>query len=94
MTAPSVTPGPDAHRTFRLGLAASAVLAVLAVGALVWSGTVSLEVAAFALLVGFPIYLLYVASALSVWLGFDKDATDLRPVHRDSDGTRSHQRRL
>lgn len=87
MTTPRVTPGPDAHRAFRLGLAAASILAVLLLGALYWAGAASLELVAFAMVFGFPVYLLYVASLLSVWLGFDKDTTDLRPVHREPEET-------
>ena len=36
----------------------------------------------YVLVLLFPVYLLVVAVALSVWLGYDKDATDLRPVYR------------
>lgn len=87
METSEVTPGPDAHRAFRLGLAVAAALALFAVGVLFWAGIASLEIVAFALLIGFPIYLIYVASILSVWLGFDKDPSDLRPVYRERDET-------
>jgi hypothetical protein len=37
-------------------------------------------------LVLFPVYLVFVASVLSVWLGYDKDTTSLRPVYRKDGG--------
>lgn len=88
MTRAGVTPGPDAHSAYRLGLTTAATIGLLALGALYWTGTASLLLVGFALLVVFPIYLIYVASLLSVWLGFDKDATDLRPVYREREQTR------
>ena len=93
MTVTDVPPGPDAHRAFRLGLVGASVLALLAVAGLYWIGVASLGVVAFTLLVGFPIYLIYVASLLSVWLGFDKQPTDLRPVYRERDESNAVSRR-
>jgi hypothetical protein len=76
-------PGPDAHRAFRHGIAAAAVLALAILAVSYWAGFLSEIHVAFALVVGGPVYLVIAASALSVWLGFDKDDTDLRPVHRE-----------
>jgi hypothetical protein len=62
-------------------LAAAAVgLAVLGAGYL--HGVLTTTMALYALVALFPVYLVIAASALSVWLGYDKDATDLRPVYR------------
>lgn len=69
-------------------MTAAAVVALVGVGALYGSGAVGLAGLGFALLVGFPVYLLFAASALSVWLGFTKDATDLRRVYVERERAR------
>lgn len=78
-----VGPGPTADQAFRLGIATATVVALAGLATLYATGAVSAHVLAFVVVVGFPVYLLFVASALSVWLGFDKDVTDLRPVYRE-----------
>lgn len=83
MAPPNVAPGPSADDAFRLGLAVATILAVVPLGVLYWSGELAPHEVGFAVLVGFPVYLVFAASALSVWLGYDKDATDLRPVYRN-----------
>lgn len=64
-----------------MGIVAASVAAFAAVGLLYWSGTLTLPLAGFTLLVLFPVYLVFAASVLSVWLGYSKDITDLRPVY-------------
>jgi len=86
MTGPKIRPGPDAAAAFRTGMVAAAAVALAALGALYWAGAVSGLEAGFALLAVFPVYLVLAASALSVWLGYDKDETDLRPVYREKGG--------
>ena len=83
MTTPEMTPGPDAHDAFRLGMAAAAIIGLAGGGALHWAGLLPPAFLGFTLVLSFPMYLVFAASALSVWLGFDKDATDLRPVRRE-----------
>jgi hypothetical protein len=83
MSHSNVPPGPDARSAFRLGLTTAALAALVGMGFLYWVGELSVAPLVFTLLVGFPIYLVFVASLLSVWLGYDKDATDLRPVYRE-----------
>ncbi|MFC6941659.1 hypothetical protein ACFQE8_17060 [Salinirubellus sp. GCM10025818] len=78
-----VTPGPGAQSAFRLGMGAAAVAGLAAVGLLYWTAVLTPLLVGFVLLLVFPIYLVFAASALSVWLGFGKDATDLRPVYRE-----------
>lgn len=78
-----VSPGAAADSAFQLGMISAAVVGLVALGALYWTGEFGLAVLGFTLVLGFPVYLIVVASALSVWLGFDKDATDLRPVYRE-----------
>lgn len=87
MTSSNVTPGPDAHHAFRLGMFAAAIGALVGLAALYWAGLMALPLFVFALVLCFPVYLVFAAVALSVWLGFDKDATDLRPVYPDEEGT-------
>jgi hypothetical protein len=76
------TPGPAAQSAFRFGLLAAAVAGLAGLGVLYWQGVLGPTTAAYVLLALYPIYLVLVASVLSVWLGYDKDATDLRPVTR------------
>ncbi|QHS17652.1 hypothetical protein [Halopenitus persicus] len=81
-------PGPDAAHAFRLGLIAAAVLGVVAMAGLYAAGEASLLLVGFLLVACFPVYLVFAAAALSVWLGYDKDATDLRPVYRERERRR------
>jgi hypothetical protein len=76
-----IVPGAGARSAFRTGIVAASVAAFAAMGLLYWSGALTLPLAVFSLLVLFPVYLVFVASALSVWLGYSKDVTDLRPVY-------------
>ena len=78
-----VTPGPGAQSAFRLGLWAAAIAGLASVGLLYWAAVLTPVLLGFSLLLLFPVYLVLVASVLSVWLGFGKDATDLRPVYRE-----------
>jgi len=75
-------PGPDAARAFRLGMIAGAILGLAGVGLLYWTGAMTVLVLAYTVALLFPVYLVFVAVALSVWLGYNKDATALRPVYR------------
>jgi len=76
-----ITPGAAAQGAFRLGLLSAAVAALALIGLLYWLGELTLPLVGYTLVLLFPVYLVVVASALSVWLGFDKDARDLRPVY-------------
>jgi hypothetical protein len=82
-----VSPGPDANRAFRIGMVIAVVAGLCFLGVLYWPRWISGKVLAFALVVLFPVYLLVAASILSVWLGFDKDPTDLERVYRDRDSS-------
>jgi hypothetical protein len=82
MNIASKTPGPDAAHAFRLGLRAGAIFGVALIGTLYWFGIIEPLLAGYALLLLFPVYLVFVAAALSVWLGYNKDATALRPVYK------------
>lgn len=59
------------------------ILALVGLAALYLFGYLTLGTVGFTLMIAFPVYLVFVASLLSVWLGFDKDVTDLRPVYRE-----------
>jgi len=85
MAAANPSPGPDAHGAFRTGMITAAIAALTLIAALYWAGLVDVVGVAYALLILFPVYLVFAASALSVWLGYDKDATDLRPVYREKE---------
>jgi hypothetical protein len=82
MTTLKRTPGPAARGAFRLGMLAAAVVGLAALGAGYLGGALTTTTALYVLVALFPVYLVLVASVLSVWLGYDKDATDLRPVYR------------
>lgn len=82
MEIPLTSPGPNAAQAFRLGLRAGAILGLAGIATLYWFGVIELLLAGYALLVLFPVYLVFVAAGLSVWLGYDKDATALRPVYK------------
>lgn len=75
-------PGPDAARAYRLGLIAGAVVGLFVAGALYWVGTLGPLALGYVVVALFPVYLIVVAVVLSVWLGYDKDATTLRPVYK------------
>jgi hypothetical protein len=77
-----ITPGASARSAFRMGIVAASVAAFAVIGLLYWFGALTLPLAVFTLLILYPVYLVFVASALSVWLGYSKDVTDLRPVYR------------
>jgi hypothetical protein len=76
------SPGPAAEYAFRLGMVTGGFLGLLGVGILYWTGSITPIQAGYALLALFPVYLVVVAAVLSRWLGYDKDATALRPVYR------------
>ena len=82
MTTLKRTPGPAARSAFRLGVLAAAVVGLAALGAGYLGGVLTTTTALYVLFALFPVYLVLVASVLSVWLGYGKDATDLRPVYR------------
>lgn len=75
-------PGPDAARAYRLGMITGAVVGLLTAGALYWTGVLTPLALGYVVVALFPVYLIVVAVVLSVWLGYDKDATSLRPVYK------------
>lgn len=79
------SPGPEAHRAFRSGMLFAAVAGLAALGGLYWVGLLEPLHIVFAIAVCGPVYLIIAASALSIWLGFDKDASDLRRVTREKE---------
>lgn len=85
MGTPEKSPGPAARRAFRTGIWTAAVVALVVVVGLYWTGVLASYVAVFVVIVLFPMYLLIVASALSKWLGFGKGPADLRRVTREID---------
>jgi hypothetical protein len=64
---------------------AGALIGVVGIGLLYWLESLEPVVIGYALFVLFPVYLVLVAAVLSVWLGYDQDATSLRPVYRRPD---------
>lgn len=87
------SPGPAARRAFRTGTVVAALAWLSGVAVFYWMGEFGPIAVGFALLVGFPVYLVCVASVLSVWLGYDKDMTDLRPVYRSKESEEPRDRR-
>lgn len=75
-------PGQAAAQAFRLGMYVGGIAGLAVVGLLYWAGSIDLVLAGYALLLLFPVYLVFVAVVLSRWLGYDQDVTSLRPVRR------------
>jgi len=75
-------PGPAARSAFRLGMLIAILLGLVVVATLYLRNVLTAATTGYVLLALFPVYLVLAASVLSVWLGYDKDATDLRPVYR------------
>ena len=75
------SPGPVAAYAFRSGIFAGAVVGFATIGLLYWQGVLSLLESGYVLMALFPIYLVLVATALSVWLGYDKGKQSLKPVY-------------
>ncbi len=82
MEASRKSPGPAADRAFRTGVRAAAAGALAGLALLYWFEVLSPFLVGVTLVVLFPVYMLVVASALSVWLGYDRSAADLRRVRR------------
>jgi len=82
MTTVKRRPGPAAQHAFRLGMLAAVVGGLAVLAGLYLHDVLTTTTALYVLLALFPVYLVLAASALSVWLGYGKDATDLRPVYR------------
>ncbi len=78
----SNTPGPVARSAFKIGMLAAAILGLALVGALYVAGLVGLILAGYLVVLVFPLYMVLAASVINVWLGYGKDAADLRPVYR------------
>jgi len=74
--------GPAAAEAFHLGTLVGAVIGLSVIGLLYVTGTITAMLAGYTLVLLFPIYLILVAVVLSLWLGYDKDASALRPVYR------------
>jgi len=85
MTTVRASPGPAAAQAYRLGIVASAIAGLAGVAFLYWAGAISPLIAAYVVVLLFPMYMVLVSVALSVWLGYDKDETALRPVYRPKD---------
>lgn len=82
-----LSPGPAAAQAFRLGIVASAVGGLGGIATLYWLGVLTPLFAGYVLILLFPVYLVFAATALSVWLGYNKDTTSLRPVYRKKDSS-------
>jgi hypothetical protein len=82
MTRVNRTPGPAARSAFRLGMLTAFVGGLAVLASLYLRGVLTAAAGLYVLFALFPVYLVVAASVLSVWLGYDKDATDLRPVYR------------
>lgn len=82
MTTLKMSPGPAAEHAFRTGMIAAALVGLAGIYASYWVGMLPLTLAGYTLVLLFPLYLVVAASLLSVWLGYNADATDLRPVYR------------
>jgi len=77
------SPGPAAESAFRTGIVVAALIGLTTIGVSYWTGTIALVLAGYSLVLLFPLYLVAAAVVLSVWLGYNTDARDLRPVYRN-----------
>lgn len=75
-------PGPDAARAYRFGMLTGGILGLVVVAALYRVGALTPLTLGYVMIALFPVYLIAVATVLSVWLGYDKDASSLRPVYK------------
>jgi hypothetical protein len=75
-------PGPDAARAFRLGMITGGTIGLAGIGLMYWFGALTLLTLGYVLAALYPVYLICVAIVLSLWLGYDKDVTSLRPVYK------------
>ena len=75
------SPGPIAEDTFDVGFRIAVIGGLVGVGLLYLFGPLSLTPThvLFTLLL-FPVYLVFVALVMGVWLGYETDRTDLTPV--------------
>lgn len=85
------SPGPDAARAFRLGILASIIIGLTGIALLYLTRDLPLLFAGYVLVLLFPIYLVFAATALSVWLGYDKDMTPLPPVYRQKEASEAQK---
>jgi len=76
------SPGPIAEQTFEAYSRMAAVSGAVVLGVCYWIGLLSLSDPLHVLttLLLFPVYLLFVAILLGVWLGYATDERNLRPV--------------
>jgi hypothetical protein len=83
----SRSPGPIAERTFDRGFKVAVVGGVGGVWLLYWIDVLSVSntVHATVTIVLFPVYLIFAATLLGVWLGFDTDRRDLERVRTEVD---------
>ena len=81
------SPGPIAERTFESGFQIAILVGLAGVGLLYWTGVLSATngVDILVTLVLFPVYLVFVAMVLGVWLGFATDEHDLQRVTEEVD---------
>ena len=71
---------PDADSAYRFGVVAGAVLGLITVGSLHWTGALTPLALGYVLAALFPVYLIVAAVVLGAWPGYDEGATSLRPV--------------
>jgi hypothetical protein len=84
----SRSPGPIAEQAFENGFKAAILGGLLGIGSLYWTDVLSTANGLHTTLtvVLFPVYLVFAATALGVWLGFATDGSDLHHVTREVDG--------
>lgn len=87
MDGTGVAPGPISDRTFDQGFKLAAVLGLGVVAVVFWLGPLSPGDAVHVVVTGalFPVYLLFAACALGVWLGYDTDERNLELVTRSAE---------
>ena len=81
------SPGPIAERTFERGFKIAILGGFAGVWLLYWTGVLSVTngVHVSVTLMLFPVYLVFAATVLGVWLGFATDQRDLQRVTEEVD---------
>jgi len=82
-----MSPGPIADRVFDTGFRIAVILGAVGSAGLFWFGVLSVTngVHVASVLLLYPVYLLFAAVALGIWLGYETDETDLERVTEPAD---------
>ena len=71
------SPGPAAAEAFTFGIAAATTISLVGLWVLFRTGLLTVFDVILAAVLGLPVLLVVVSCLLSVWLGYDRDASDV-----------------